>query len=334
MIKKFAISRKIICQTIIVILTLNQTETFFNMYSERKNTMSSDTLPDSGGRVKNGGWGANPDPNNWNIVPMKDDPSLFKVVDNNKVNVADRFQNKESAEKFIDFYKSKQAECGDGKVFNYITNQCEDKISRTGKTIYKPTGETVDQIENHVQNIGCSGHRSNSRRGDCKVDFINQEATVTVQFTNDCTCGDELTIKHWGPGHSDGNCCWEIGCVNQSGDVGRMGEGPHPSASSPKPTSEIKNIGSIAGQKIGVKSIVWKIDGPSMKGHHEMWVDNTATGNNWQKVSEWDFDQWGNNQKTNKIAPFGRLTVEFRCDCDGATFSDLSVDEIVPGVLA
>jgi hypothetical protein len=71
-----------------------------------------------------------------------------------------------------------------------------------------------------------------------------------------------------------------------------------------------------------------------MKGHHEMWVDKTATGNNWQKVSEWDFEKWGANEQTNEIAPLDKLTVEFRCDCEGAQFSNLSVDEIVPGVMA
>jgi hypothetical protein len=267
---------------------------------------------------------------------MKDDPNSFKVVDSNKVNVADRFQTKENAEKFIEFYKSKSAACGEGKVINYLKNLCEDKsagggtIHAGGRTIYKPTGETVDHIDNHVQNIGCSGHRANSRRGDCKVDFINQEATVIVQFTREAQCGDELTIKHWGPGHSDGKCCWEIGCVNQSGKVGRMGEGPHPTTTSPKPTSEIQNIGSVEGAKIGVKSIVWKT---ATGGHHEMWVDKTAAGNNWQKVAEWDFTEWGDRRKTSQIDE-RNLTVEFRCDCDGAQFSNLSVDEIVPGVKA
>jgi hypothetical protein len=304
--------------------------------------MSNDTLPDSGGRVKEGGWGANLDPNKWKVIPMKDDPNLSKVVDDNKVNVADRFQTKENAQQFIDFYKSKSAECGEGKVFNYLKNQCEDISGGDGlgKTIYKPTGETVDHIENHVQNIGCGGQRANSRRGDCNVGFINQEATVIVQFTRDCNCGDELTIKHWGPGHRDGNCCWEIGCVNQSGAVGRMGEGVHPKTTSPKPTKVFGNIGSVAGAKIGVKSIVWKTSGG---GHHEMWVDKTATGNNWQKVAEWEFTSWGgkgsdgmqgrdDGKNTTQIA--SNLTLEFRCDCDGAQFSSLSVDEIVPGVRA
>lgn len=307
--------------------------------------MSDPTLPEDG-RVKEGGWGANLDPNKWKVVPMKDDPNLSKVVDNNEVNVADRFQTKENAQQFIDFYKFKQAECGEGKVFNYLEDRCED-ISTGGKTIYKPTGKTVDHIENHVQNITCSGHPAASRRGDCKVDFINQEATVIVQFTDDCECGDELTIKHWGPGHSNGNCCWEIGCVNQSGKVGRMGEGPHPETTSPKPTKVFGNIGSVAGAKIGVKSIVWKTSGGGHneidEGHHEMWVDRTATGNNWQKVAEWDFTSWGgkgsdgmqgddDGENTNRIP--SNLTLEFRCDCNGAKFSNLSVDEIVPGVRA
>ena len=287
------------------------------------------------GRVKD--WGAIRDPvqGGWKATSMKHE-DLFKVVDANGVNVADRFLTQQNAEQFIELNRSEAANCvSQGKKWNYILKQCE--VTIIGRTIYKTTGRSVDNIDNHVQKIGCGDSDDvASRRGDCNVGFINQEATVIVQFTGNCDCGDELTIKHWGPNHKDGKCCWEIGCVNQSGDVGRMGEGPHPKTTSPKPTTEVKNIGSVARQKIGVKSIVWKIDGPSMKGHHEMWVDKTATGNNWQKVAEWDFEKWGNPSKemTDQIAPTDKLTVEFRCDCEGAQFSNLSVDEIVPGVMA
>ena len=286
------------------------------------------------GRVKD--WGAIRDPvqGAWKAISMKHE-DLFKVVDANGVNVADRFLTQQNAEQFIELNKAEAANCASQeKKWDYILKQCE--VPHIGKTIYKTTGKSVDNIDNHVQKIGCGDSDSvKSRRGDCKVNFINQEATVIVQFTTNCECGDEFTIKHWGPGHHDEHdCCFEIGCVNQSGDVGRMQEGPHPKTTSPKPTTEVKNIGSVAGQKIGVKSIVWKIDGPSMKGHHEMWVDKTATGNNWQKVSEWDFTEWGHKNKTTEIAPLDKITVEFRCDCEGAQFSDLSVDEIVPGVMA
>jgi hypothetical protein len=302
--------------------------------------LSNVELPNDG-RVKEGGWGAESKPKTWTITSMKDEPTLFKVIDKNNVNVADSFHTQDNAQQFIDFHKSREDECEEGKVYNYLKKQCEG-ISAIGKTIYKTTGKKANNINNHDQGITCSGHHANSRRGDCDVDFINQEATVTVQFTTDCKCGDELTIKHWGPGHSDGNCCWEIGCVNQSGEVGRMGEGPHPVTTSPKPTTNKSNIGSVKGAKIGVKSIVWKTSDDPVKGHHEMWVDKTATGN-WQKAAEWDFANWGaegfsshgeDGRNTNKIAPTNKLTVEFRCDCDDAQFTDLSVDEIVPGVMA
>ncbi|KAA2283532.1 hypothetical protein [Candidatus Nitrosocosmicus sp. SS] len=294
--------------------------------------------------VKPNGWGANLDPNNWKVTNMQDDPNLFKVVDKNEVNVAHKFQTQADAEQFIEFHKSKQLECGNGKVWNYLKNQCEvtgNDGDNGIKTIYKMTGKKAEGI-NHVQNIHCSGHAAASRRGDFDhVGFINQEATVVVQFTTDCKCGDELTIKHWGGKHSDNdNSCFEIGCVNQSGKVGRMGEGFHPYTSSPKPTKVFANIGSVKGAKIGVKSIVWKTnDG----GHHEMWIDKTATGNNWEKVAEWNFTSWGSKgsdgmwhddhgKNTTQIP--SNHTIEFRCDCDGAKFSDMSVVEIVPGVKA
>ena len=51
--------------------------------------------------------------------------------------------------------------------------------------------------------------------------FSNQEATAIIQFAGNCGSGDEATIKHWGPGHhSKSDCCWEIGTVNQRGEVG------------------------------------------------------------------------------------------------------------------
>ncbi len=119
-----------------------------------------------------------------------------------------------------------------------------------------------------------------------------------------------------------------------------MGEGPHPKTTDPKPTKVIGNIGNVKNKKIGVKSIVWKTSGG---GHHEMWVDKSASGNNWEKVAEWEFTAWGargsdgmdgkdGGRNTDKVP--SKSTVEFRCDCDDATFEDLSVVEIEPGVRA
>ena len=50
--------------------------------------------------------GANRDPATWTVVQMRDDPALWKVVDNKGINVADLFKTKEGAQKFIDDFKA------------------------------------------------------------------------------------------------------------------------------------------------------------------------------------------------------------------------------------
>lgn len=45
--------------------------------------------------------GANADANTWKVVPMKDDPRLFKVVDSAGINVADRFHTNANAEQYV-----------------------------------------------------------------------------------------------------------------------------------------------------------------------------------------------------------------------------------------
>ena len=45
--------------------------------------------------------GANLDAHTWKVVPMTDDPSLFKVVDSAGINVADLFHSKANAEQYI-----------------------------------------------------------------------------------------------------------------------------------------------------------------------------------------------------------------------------------------
>jgi hypothetical protein len=49
--------------------------------------------------------GANPDPGTWSVVPMQDDPSLFKIVDNANINVADLFHSQLTAQQYIDHFK-------------------------------------------------------------------------------------------------------------------------------------------------------------------------------------------------------------------------------------
>ena len=57
---------------------------------------------------------ANPDPNTWKVVPMTDDPSKFKVVDDKGKNIATEFPSKELAQEYIDYKKTPSGGTGTG----------------------------------------------------------------------------------------------------------------------------------------------------------------------------------------------------------------------------
>ena len=63
----------------------------------------------SEGIILHGGWGGNQDPNTWEPVPMRDNPELFKVIDNVGKNIATNFTTKQIAQQYIDYFKMLEA---------------------------------------------------------------------------------------------------------------------------------------------------------------------------------------------------------------------------------
>lgn len=57
------------------------------------------------GVILHGGWGGKKDANLWSVVPMRQDPSKYKVVDQHGVNIATDFSSRLNAQKYIDYYK-------------------------------------------------------------------------------------------------------------------------------------------------------------------------------------------------------------------------------------
>ena len=49
---------------------------------------------------------ANKDAKTWKTAQMTDDPALWKVIDDNNINVADQFHSQANAQQYIDYYKS------------------------------------------------------------------------------------------------------------------------------------------------------------------------------------------------------------------------------------
>lgn len=56
--------------------------------------------------VKEGGWGGDTaSPEGWDAVPMRDDPSLWKVVDQEQKNIAHKFASEAEAERYIKYHR-------------------------------------------------------------------------------------------------------------------------------------------------------------------------------------------------------------------------------------
>src|SRR3982750_1066543 len=198
-----------------------------------------------------------------------------------------------------------------------------------GTTIYKATGRTANLDDTGPQgqaiHYASSGKAASSRRLNANnTPFSAIEATIYFQF-NGTACGKpdpEMSIKLWGPTHSNNNCCWCIGVVTASGKVCFGGEGPHPSTTTCQ--QNLGNVGSLRGKTIGMKYIIWPGSGGA---HQELYLD---TGNGqWRKMGQRD-GPCGKDKKSTTVSK--NQQVEFRIDCKNVTIQCASVNEIVPGV--
>lgn len=198
-----------------------------------------------------------------------------------------------------------------------------------GTTIYKSTGRTANLDDTGPQgqaiHYASSGKAASSRRLNANnTPFSAIEATIYFQF-NGTACGKpdpEMSIKLWGPTHSNNNCCWCIGVVTASGKVCFGGEGPHPSTTTCQ--QNLGNVGSLKGKTIGMKYIIWP--GSSGGAHQELYLD---TGNGqWRKMGQRD-GPCGKDKKSTTVSK--NQQVEFRIDCKNVTVQCASVNEIVPG---
>lgn len=204
-----------------------------------------------------------------------------------------------------------------------------------GRNCYRLTNNRCPgTVEDPNKSLGCS----NCKPGDVTVrvnhnncSLVNYEATGIIQFSTNCGGGgDEATIKHYGPSHhSEADCCWELAAVFQNGAVYFGGEGNHPNTDK-KQQKTTNSVGNIAGKQVGIKSVIWRTGGMV---HHEIWVDPTGSGTNWQWMGARDIPQWGvGSQTTNMITKNGSpQQVEFRNDCKGTRWVWTEVAEIVPG---
>jgi hypothetical protein len=220
------------------------------------------------------GWGADYEKGaaKWQVVKMKNDSRLYKVVDAKGVNVADFFKSPESAETFITWYKWKQGpkadETGENKPDpdpepgtggggtggNGGTDGgsgTEGKgVDKYGVKLLAADGSAIDyDVEKDTR-----GDKKDGIRWNWKLDGAKQsEATGYFRFTKD-PVDDEVSVKWSEKSHSGSNDvqCYDSGISIKSGEARIRFENPHPDY-----TKELGGTNS-GGIPLGTKWVGYK----------------------------------------------------------------------------
>ena len=276
------------------------------------------TLPDSG-RTQNKG--ASKNPYTWKSTKMKDDPKLWKVVDNKDINVADQFDSQADANQYIDYHKSQ---------YQQPTEEPKPEPEPEPKPEPKPPAEggTGEQVEGFPIPEGfttkgsistafkfwgrttcnyASGGSGPSLRWDNRD--LPQALNVVAGYefnigTKHGKRGDDnVDLKFRGDGHSDQNGGWYIPYIEWNVDGTDAGAGigkeyPHPK------TSHLDF--NVTGKGVKVKNIKdgkWHgflaacYNDSSGKPTISLWYNETASG----KMA--DYKLLGTSKDTGNMKP-------------------------------
>lgn len=248
------------------------------------------------GHIKPGGWGASQDAETWEVVTMLDDPTLFKVVDANNVNVAHNFNTKAEAEGFILYNKWKQTQtnppptCPAGQHWDSTLGKCVDDV------IIPPPPPPTGDVKEIYPGTGAKAEfyykSSNAGRAQWKSDlpkcWLSQEATAYLKIARVSNTGEEVSIKLRGGNHgspaSEGSC-YIIG-IGYDGSVNCQYEKPHPSNHSLSSTTiTSKPLGSnIIGKWFGIKGIVYQ---QGNVDKIECWIDKGGLTADGKAINDW-----------------------------------------------
>lgn len=229
--------------------------------------------------IKEGGWGGDmAGASQWDAVAMRDDPSLFKVVDKQGKNIAHKFASEADAEKFITYHRCKQEAGGpdpspepgpepgptptpgpSGAGPYPALGEPMQSTQRGPTTRHYASGKPDDKtIEKNVKNIKFKNYMFVV---DLTMNAIEHDDTASLKYGG----------THMGSGWFDNTVGFEDGLV------GLGTEKKHPSAN----LNVIKGgkIGNIIGKPLKIAGIYY---GDINKV--EMWTDFQGSG--WKKQAE------------------------------------------------
>lgn len=191
-----------------------------------------------------------------------------------------------------------------------------------GGLLYPGTGKTWKAKDSgKTKRNYASGGSSGTSQWDIKNvgPVTNLEVT---SFLDVGSCGDEFSIKVYGPDHSGSNCCWFIMDVDcNTGKFMMGGEGPHPKTSKDG-LGTGQSMGSMKNKEVGIKLVIYK------SGSGYTAIGYAFTGGKWTEMIRKSFTQFGANKKSS--TPHGSANIQFRTDCSGVKYRIAEAAEINP----
>lgn len=256
------------------------------------------------------GCGPNPDPNNehireggwggdmaaasqWDAVPMRDDPSLWKVVDKAGKNIAHKFASEQEAQTYIDYHRCKQEQGGpDPSPAPGPTPEPEPEPEPGPTPTPTPTPEaTPYPIKGTPMQSTQRGPTERHYQSNKPDDWTIEKNVKSIPFKNYqwvtyTTMGpiehdDNISVK-FGGHHTSGNGWYDCGI--SFGEKGKSGSSQTCLGTEPKhPKTKLcivkgPKLDSVLDKKVGVAGAYF-----TDENKIELWIDE---GSGWKKVAE------------------------------------------------
>ena len=239
--------------------------------------------PDSFGTIKDGAaWTKNPGKaETWKIVPMKDDPTKFKIIATDGLNVIADLDSEAEAKALIEYFKV--------NVFPPKGNDNSTPTDPDGPLEpiptgtdfpYESTGKTVPMSQRGVTTRNYASGKPSDwtiEKNAKSIPFDNIQAAFTIAVPQVWEHDDNLSIKiggtHMGSGWFDNG----ISIYEGQSCIGK--EENHPSTQ--LCVIKGKKYGDLRGKTVMVASTFFKLENKT-----EFWVNIPSVTTGWEKSCE------------------------------------------------
>jgi hypothetical protein len=231
--------------------------------------------------------GANPDPNTWKVVNMRNPPEMFKVVDDEGINVADNFSTQQGAQLYIDMRKQNPPQ-EPPDISELPETPSDAKLDKNGVILlFAPSGKESFSPDHNFRDDG--------KRFDFNDDF-SPAMDLGGYFKINKQTKDEISPKTFGGPHSEDSPerarCYDAG-INIAGDRVRLRiEHQHLGGGTgyTKNLEEKKlSLGNFVGRWVGIRYIGIH-DGKTTRNVYlidNKGLVNDKPANDWQVVANW-----------------------------------------------